>query len=169
MEIAGIDGEAVSQLDERSSKERHTMRPVRYNVAASLDGYIAGPNGEYDWIPQDPAIDFEALFARVDTYHLGRKSYELFANPKKSPWPDARVYVFSRTLDPADHPKVTVVSDDAEQVVAGLRAEEGDGEIWLWGGVPLLAPGETRLPLSLTGTREYPSGMITLTYEIAPG
>jgi hypothetical protein len=34
------------------------MRPVRYNVAASLDGYIAGPEGEFDWIPMDPSVDF---------------------------------------------------------------------------------------------------------------
>ncbi len=37
------------------------MRRVRYSVAMSLDGYIAGPKGEYDWIPMDPDIDFAAL------------------------------------------------------------------------------------------------------------
>ena len=34
------------------------MRQVRYVVAMSLDGYIAGPNGEADWIIIDPDIDF---------------------------------------------------------------------------------------------------------------
>ena len=43
------------------------MRLVRYSVAASLDGYIAGPKGEFDWILQDPTDDFEGIFARVDT------------------------------------------------------------------------------------------------------
>ena len=38
------------------------MRSVRYNVAASLDGYIAGPKGEFDWIPEDPTVDFAAIF-----------------------------------------------------------------------------------------------------------
>ena len=33
------------------------MRRLRYGVAASLDGYIAGPNGEADWIVMDPEID----------------------------------------------------------------------------------------------------------------
>ena len=28
-------------------------RRVRYSVAASLDGFIAGPDGEYDWIPAE--------------------------------------------------------------------------------------------------------------------
>ena len=41
------------------------MRRLRYQVAASLDGYIAGPNGEFDWIPMDPEIDFKALWAAV--------------------------------------------------------------------------------------------------------
>ena len=49
------------------------MRPVRYNVAASLDGFIADRKGEYDWIPLDPAVDFAALFAGVDTVLLGRQ------------------------------------------------------------------------------------------------
>ena len=39
------------------------MRRIVYSVAMSLDGYIAGPNGEYDWIVMDPDIDFKALFA----------------------------------------------------------------------------------------------------------
>ena len=34
------------------------MRTVRYSVA-SLDGYIAGPNGEFDRIPEDPTVDLE--------------------------------------------------------------------------------------------------------------
>ena len=40
------------------------MRQVRYSVAMSLDGYIAGPNGEADWIVMDPDIDFGAMFSR---------------------------------------------------------------------------------------------------------
>jgi dihydrofolate reductase len=105
-----------------------------------------------------------------------------------------RVYVFSRTLRPEDHPKVTVVNDDAAGVVAALRAEEGDGEIWLFGGgdlfrslldagqvdsvevtvapvllgggLPLITPGGAAR-LTLTGTKTYPSGMVTLSYSAA--
>ena len=36
-------------------------RRVRYQVAVTLDGFIAGPNGEYDWIVMDPAVDFAAF------------------------------------------------------------------------------------------------------------
>ncbi len=173
------------------------MRPVRYSVAASLDGYIAGLESEFDWIPEDPAVDFEGLFAKVDTVLLGRISYELVASMGAAPWKaDTRVYVFSRTLEPSDHPKVTVVANEAERVVADLRAEAGEGEIWLFGGgvlfrslmlagqvdvvevtvvpillgggVPLFAPGEGRFPLSLSGTHTYPSGMVTLHYVAEP-
>ena len=42
------------------------MRRVRYRVATSLDGYIAGPNGEIDWIVPDPTIDLRGLVAAQD-------------------------------------------------------------------------------------------------------
>jgi dihydrofolate reductase len=170
------------------------MRPVRYNVAASLDGYIAGPAGEYDWIPDDPTVDFAAIFAGVDTVLLGRRSYEV-ARSHPDAWPaGSRVYVFSRTLRAVDHPGVTVAGDDAAGVVAALRAEPGAGEIWLYGGgalfgtllaagqvdavevtlvpillgggVPLLPPGAPRTALRLTGSHVYPSGMVGLHYAV---
>lgn len=172
------------------------MRPVRYNVAASLDGYIAGPNGEYDWIPLEPAIDFGALFRNVDTVLLGRHSYELVSrDPAAAAWPrGARVFVFSRTLRAADHPEVTVVADDAAAVVSRLRAEASGGDIWLYGGgalfgsllaagqvdrvevtvipillgggVPLLPPGMARAPLVLEHLERYPSGQVSLHYAV---
>lgn len=43
----------------------------------SLDGYIAGPNGEFDWIVIDPEIDFQAFAKQVDTVLLGRKTYDV--------------------------------------------------------------------------------------------
>lgn len=51
------------------------MRRLRYQVATSLDGYIAGPNGEADWIVMDPDIDFDELFAQFDTAVMGRKTF----------------------------------------------------------------------------------------------
>lgn len=170
------------------------MRPVRYNVASSLDGYIADCSGGYDWIPHDPAIDFGEIFGRVDTVLLGRRSYEVareMGDPP--PWPpSARVFVFSRTLRAPDHPGVTIVASGAADVVSGLRHESGDGDIWLFGGgdlfrsllaagqvdsleiavvpvllgggVPLLPEGAGRTRLTLAGTRTYPSGIVVLSY-----
>jgi dihydrofolate reductase len=156
------------------------MRAVRYSVVSSLDGYIAGPKGEYDWIPHDPTVDFAAIFARFDTFLLGRATYDLVRSGPAAPWPaGSRVYVFSSTLRPEDHPGVTVVRDSAAKVVAALRAEQGR-DIWLFGGgvlfgsllaagqvdavevtvapvllgagIPLLLPGAPRTKLALTGS-----------------
>lgn len=171
------------------------MRPVRYNVVSTLDGYIAGPNGEFDWIPHDDTVDFASLFAKVDTVLLGRKSFELTKQPGAPPWPKGtRVYVFSTTLKPEQCPGATLVTADAPRVVDGLRHENGTGEIWLFGGgvlfqglvaagqvdrmeitiapvllgggIPLLPPGIPRTKLTLTDTRRYPTGMVTLSYAV---
>ena len=59
--------------------EEQPMRRIRYSVAMSLDGYIAGPNGEYDWIELDPSAGaeyFKAFYAQFDMALMGRKSYE---------------------------------------------------------------------------------------------
>lgn len=171
------------------------MRRVRYNVAASLDGFIADANGRFDWIPHDPAVDFAAIFARVDTVLLGRRSFEVVQAAGTPPWgPRMRVYVFSRTLEPDAHPGLTVVHDAADGVVASLRAEPGDGEIWLFGGgqlfasllaagqvdavevtvvpvllgsgVPLAGAACPRTRLRLVESHRYPSGMMSLRYDV---
>ncbi len=81
------------------------MRRVRYSVAMSLDGYIAGPGGEYDWIIMDPAIDFAALFAQFDVAVMGRATYEISASQiSSSGMLGLKVIVCSRTLQAADHP-----------------------------------------------------------------
>src|SRR5215203_5735306 len=115
------------------------MRRVRYRVAASLDGFIAGPDGEIDWIVHDPALDWAALFAGFDTVLLGRRTNVLTRQPGAPAWPAGwRVVVFSRTLAAAEDPSVTVVAADAGVAVAGLRAEPGR-DIWLFGGGSLFA------------------------------
>jgi dihydrofolate reductase len=112
------------------------MRPVRYSVAMSLDGYIAGPNGEYDWIVMDPELgkEFPKLFGRYDTMLVGRKSFTASGGQGGGgPFGGMKVVVFSRTLSPADHPGVTVVRDDAAAAVRQLRESPGK-DIWLFGG-----------------------------------
>jgi dihydrofolate reductase len=109
------------------------MRRVRYSVAMSLDGYIAGPKGESDWIVIDPDIDFHALFAAFDTILLGRKTYEATRQQGgASGMPGMQVYVFSHTLRPADCPGV-IVSDDPKGTLTALKAQAGK-DMWLFGG-----------------------------------
>ena len=112
------------------------MRQVRYSVAMSLDGYIAGPQGEADWIVMDPDIEFDEFFSRFDTLLIGRKSFvamqAMGADAGESPQMDVQSVVFSRTLNPADHPGVTI-EKDAVSFVQNLKSKAGK-DIWLWGG-----------------------------------
>src|SRR5436309_5743152 len=99
------------------------MRRVRYAVVASLDGYIAGPKGEADWIIMDPEIDFRALFAQFDTLLVGRRTFEAMggAKQKGGGMPGMKVLVFSRTLKQAEYPRLTIVRDNAKKVVTALK------------------------------------------------
>ena len=125
------------------------MRPVVYSVAASLDGYISGPNGESDWIVMDPEIDFSAMFARFDTFLLGRKTYEATRGSGGGGMSGTKSYVFSTTLQQADCPGVTV-SDDPAGTVTALKQQSGK-DIWLFGGGELFA---SLLGLGLVDTVE---------------
>ncbi len=110
------------------------MRRIRYQVACSLDGYIAGPRGEYDWIVMDPDIDFQGMMSRYDTVLMGRKTFESSGGGASS---GMTTYVFSRTLRQKDHPDVIVVSGDVPALLAELRSAPGR-DIWLFGGGELL-------------------------------
>jgi dihydrofolate reductase len=109
------------------------MRRIRYSVAASLDGYIAGPKGEYDWIIMDPEIDFGEMMSQFDTMLVGRKTFELVAKQGGPSGYDMKVLVFSRKLKQKDHPDVTIVSNDIKKTLTKLRKEKGK-DIWLFGG-----------------------------------
>jgi dihydrofolate reductase len=99
----------------------------------SLDGYIAGPNGESDWIVMDPDIDFHALVSAFDTVLLGRKTYEATRQQGGGGgMPGMQAYVFSRTRRPDDCPGV-IVSDNPRETLTALKAKAGK-DMWLFGG-----------------------------------
>jgi dihydrofolate reductase len=169
------------------------MRRLRYQVATSLDGFIADPVGAFDWIVEDPEIDFAALTAQFDTAVMGRKTF-LAARQHLGGLADLEVVVFSRTLRPADDPRVTIVDRDPVDGVRALKARPGK-DIWLYGGgelfrtllaadlvdtvepavipvllgdgVPMLPSPGLRTSLLLTGHRLYPtSGIMLLEYAV---
>ena len=112
------------------------MRQVRYQVAMSLDGYIAGPGGESDWIVMDPEIDFDELTRGFDTLLMGRRTFAPFSSGmggKGGPFGGMRIVVVSSTLDQRHHPGVTILRDDLDGSLGALKREEGK-DIWLFGG-----------------------------------
>lgn len=114
------------------------MRRVRYCVAASLDGFIAGPNGEVDWIVMDPEIDFRALMGSFDTVLIGRKTYEAAQKAGHAgAMPGMSAIVFSRTLKAKDI-KGAGLSDNPKDTIGELKAKSGK-DIWLFGGGGLFA------------------------------
>jgi dihydrofolate reductase len=170
------------------------MRQLRYSVAASLDGYIAGPNGEYDWIVVDPEIDFAAMYAGFSGLVMGRRSYEVFLATGGHEGPPMPVVVYSRALPEGERDGVTFARD-AVSHVRGLKAADDGKPLWLWGGgelfrslaeadlvdgidvavipvllgggLPMLPSPGPRLTLGLRGHRLYPAtGTLFLEYDI---
>jgi dihydrofolate reductase len=60
------------------------MRRIRFSAAVSLDGFIAGPNGEADWIVPDPEMDFGALAAQFETLLVGRRTFEAMVRARRT-------------------------------------------------------------------------------------
>jgi dihydrofolate reductase len=172
------------------------MRRLRYSVAMSLDGFIAGPNGEYDWIVMDPDFDWKALYGQFDTLLMGRRSYDVMRERGMSPKSmGMKAVVVSTTLIPDQHKDVTVVAGNVSEKVAALKAEPGK-DIWLSGGgvlfrylldaglmngidvavvpvllgsgVPLLPEGQ-RCRLKLVESKARPSRIVMLKYDIMLG
>jgi len=186
---------APKKARQKTAKSGAAPRRVRYSVAVSLDGFIAGPDGEFDWIIMDPALDFEAYFKQFDTFLLGRRTFK--ATRKGGAGGTSagtQTIVFSRTLRQSDYPKVQIAREVKETITA-LKKKPGK-DIWLFGGgelfrsvldaglidtvelavipillsqgVPLLAAGARSRVLQLTETKTLPSGTVLLSYDVAP-
>ncbi len=106
------------------------MKRLIYSVAMSLDGYIAGPNGESDWITMDPDIDFASLMGRFDTYLMGRKTFIATGSGSS---PGITTIVVSKTLNAEEYSNVKIISDDLQSNISELKAGSGK-DIWLFGG-----------------------------------
>jgi dihydrofolate reductase len=168
------------------------MRRVRYGVGMSLDGFVADVDDGMGWMTGDPGYDSKPFFASIDTVLMGRRSYEVMLRHGARSYPGLRTYVFSRTLEAADYPEVTMLADGVATV---RRLRRGRGkDIWLSGGgvlfrsllaadlvdtvevgvSPILlgngrpflpSPGRTQ-KLKLTYEQAFPSGLLVLYYDV---
>lgn len=119
------------------------MRKLILGLAITLDGYIEGPNGEYDWCFTDQDYGLNEFFSRVDSIFIGRKSYEIAQKHAASNngeiipgMPLLKEYVFSRTLSSVKEGAV-LVSEDGMTEARKIKEQPGK-DIWLFGGASLM-------------------------------
>jgi dihydrofolate reductase len=170
------------------------MRKVVLGLAVSLDGFIEGPNGEYDWCFTDQDYGLNDFFKRIDSIFVGRKSYEISLGLENgiSGFPKFKEYVFSKTLNTVKE-GATIVKGDILSEVTKIKNEPGK-DIWLFGGAeltsslinlglvdeiglavhplilgsgkPLFNNIRERIQLKLIDTKTYSTGLVYLTYSL---
>jgi dihydrofolate reductase len=163
-------------------------------LAVSLDGFIEGPGGEYDWCMTDQDYGMSDFFKRIDAVFIGRRSYEMAQNAENSgDWmPEVKEYVFSNTLKEVKE-GAEIISGDIRTAVEKIRSEPGK-DIWLFGGAdltsslmkegfideitlavhpillgtgkPLFSDIKGRIPLELINTVRYDTGLVILSYKV---
>lgn len=136
------------------------MRELTYYVAVTLDGYIAGPGGEFDSFVFDgdhmdainerfadtiptrlaQALGIEQPGTTFDTVLMGWNTYAAGLPDATSPYRHLRQFLFSRTRTAADltgdRVNLTITAEDPVAAVRDLKREQGAG-IWLCGGASL--------------------------------
>jgi dihydrofolate reductase len=116
-----------------------SKRKIILCVAVSLDGFIEGPHGEYDWCFTDQDYGMSDFLKRIDTIFYGRKSYEVMLNAEqngKNPFQHFKSYIFSNTRTKAFE-NTTLISGHWIDPVQKLQQQPGK-DIWLFGGANLV-------------------------------
>ena len=170
------------------------MRKVILGVAVSLDGFIEGPNGEYDWCFTDQDYGLSDFFKRIDTIFVGRKTYEMSLGMEggNAGFPKFKEYIFSTTLGKVKEGAI-LIKGNIKNEVEKIKKKKGK-DIWLFGGAglttlfinlglvneltlavhpillghgkPLFNNIKDRIKLTLVDTKTYSTGLVSLTYNI---
>ncbi len=171
------------------------MRKVIFPVANSVDNYIATQDGGVDWLLSSDEIEsiLATMWKSVGAVVMGRNTYEFIVANGMDSYENVENYIFSRTLDPANHPKVEIVSEDPAVFVRELKEKDG-GDIWMMGGAalarecfraglidevhlnihpillgsgaPLFLEIEQPIDLELIECKPLPHGCVALTYRV---
>ena len=169
------------------------MRRVKYFFAASLDGFVAEPDGGIDWLFQDGDYGLTAFYQTIDTVFMGRKTHDVGIKYGMSSYEGLKNYVFTRGHPAEPVADVEYVSGDPANLVGRLRKEPGN-DMWLVGGgelaaaffaagliddvaaaihpiilgtgIPLSERIPASVPLELVDTVSYETGLVTLSYRV---
>jgi len=176
------------------------MRKLKYFVACTVDGFICREDGSFDCFMRrglgaGPHVtDYLESLKTFDAVLMGRKTYEVGLKVGvTNPYPTMKSYVFSRTMKTSPDKQVTLVSENALEVVRKLKGEPGR-DIYLCGGGefaavllaealvdeillklnPFLLGSGVRLfsgiiqvtDLRLLGIKDYGNGVILLHYGV---
>lgn len=170
------------------------MRKIVLSLAVSLDGFIEGPNGEYDWCFSDQDYGMSDFFNRIDSIIMGRKTYEMTLGMKSndSGMPKMKSYVVSNKLSSLQNGG-TLITGDIKKQIGKIKKSQGK-DIWLFGGAelttslinfrlvdeiqlavhPILLGGgkplfqniQKRIKLHLMDSKTYSTGLISITYYV---
>lgn len=115
------------------------MRKIKLYIAASIDGYIAGPDGELDWLsdyPITPELNYgyEDFFESIDTVIMGRRTYRDILNMGVIyPYKDKISYIITRNAINTPKEDIIYITNGIENNISALKKREGK-DIWLVGG-----------------------------------
>ena len=171
------------------------MRKLILSVAVSLDGFIEGSNGEYDWCFQDQDYGLSDFFKTVDALFIGRKTYEMMlamGDAGANGFPKLKEYIFSTTLDKVKDGAI-LIKENIKEEVEKIKKEKGK-DIWLFGGAglttsllnhglvdkislavhpiilgggkPLFSNIKDRIHLKLADTKTYSTGLVSVAYHL---
>ncbi|MBB6110334.1 dihydrofolate reductase family protein [Mucilaginibacter lappiensis] len=171
------------------------MRKIILNLALSLDGYIEGPNGEYDWCFTDQDYGMTEFLGNTDAIFLGRKSYEMLMSASPEVFSAIKMYVFSNTLKNVGDNAEIITEADFKTRIEEIRHQPG-ANIWLFGGAelvsaflvnnminellisvhpvilgggkPLFINIKERIDLTLISSEQFSSGLVQLKYTLKP-
>jgi len=134
------------------SDNKKAMRKLKLHVAMSIDGCIAGPNNEMDWIDftwNEKFRDYEdRLHKPVDTILLGRKMTDEFISywsdvlkrPEDKEYSfakkmiDTPKIVFTNTLNKSEWPNTEIATGTLKEEITKLKTQQGGGDIIVYGG-----------------------------------
>ncbi|MXZ90841.1 MAG: dihydrofolate reductase [Chloroflexi bacterium] len=172
------------------------MPTIIYQVAMSLDGYIADVDGGVDWLPEGGADDYgyQEFYAGVVALVMGRRTYDQAISFDQWLFTGKPIYVFTSN-PPEDNPHdVRFVQSDPADFVRDV-ASQYEGMVWLLGGanlaeqfrrddlideymlhvmptilgrgVPLFGGDAPHTALELVATRAFDDGVVMLHYRRA--